>query len=279
MLPVSSWLTLLRQRLTPVSDTASLDAQVLLGHVLKKPRAWVLAHPGAIPTPEQARALEEALACLERGQPLPYILGHWEFFGLDFQVTPATLIPRPSTERLVEYGLDWLRDRPRRRLALDIGTGSGCIAVSLAVNMPDLRIMACDFSLEALKVARQNAQKHGVNSRIYFTQSDLQPVTCQSFDLLCANLPYIPTETLKSLQVARYEPHLSLDGGPDGLDLIRKLLHIAPVLLAAGGLALLEIEASQGATALALARAAFAQADIQVLPDLDGLDRLVKIQG
>lgn len=274
----TSVLSQIRSRLERLSETAALDAQVLLAHILDKPRAWVLAHPEAALSPQQAEKLARALARLENGEPLPYVLGHWEFFGLDFLVTPAALIPRPETELLVERALEWLRQHPERRLAADVGAGTGCIAVALAVHIPDLRLLVCDRSLEALRVAQENVRRHGVQERAFCLQADLLPALGRKIDLICANLPYIPSTTLRSLSVARWEPTLALDGGPDGLSLIGRLLELAPLALAPGGLALLEIEAAQGAAALQLARTAFPDAHVELFPDLAGRDRLISVQ-
>lgn len=269
---VQSAISLLRQRLS------SLDAQTLLAHISGKNRAWILAHPEAELTPVQAQALGDALTRLENGEPLPYILGHWEFYGLDFQITPATLIPRPETELLVEEALRGIANR-KSPTAADIGTGSGCIAVTLAVHRPELRITAADRSIEALKIARNNARRHTVSDRVHFVQADLltfgQPA---AFDLICANLPYIPTATLHQLDVYGREPTLALDGGPDGLDLIRRLLPQAARSLAPEGLLLLEIEHTQGEAALTLARRHYPHAEITLLSDLAGHDRLLKVR-
>lgn len=264
--------------LQPVSETPRLDAQVLAAHILGRSRAWVLAHPEAELSPEQAARFRAALARLVAGEPLPYVLGRWEFFGLEFAVTPAVLIPRPETELLVERALAWLERNPGRRLAADVGTGSGCIAVALAAHCPGLRLLATDVSAPALAVARQNAARHRALERIEFIQADLLPPLGSPLDLICANLPYIPGDTLPGLRVYRSEPALALRGGEDGLDLIRRLLALAPACLAPGGLTLLEIEASQGPGALALAREHFPTASLQIIQDLAGRDRLLEIQ-
>ena len=267
----------LKQRLSPVSDTPVLDAQVLLAHCLERKRAWVLAHPEATLSEAQEEALRAAMERLQAGEPLPYVLGHWEFFGLDFSVTSDVLIPRPETELLVESALEWLQANPQRRRALDVGAGSGCIAVSLAARTPDLHIIASDISWPALLIARQNAARHGLERRIWLVQADLVSALCGPFDLICANLPYIPTQKLHMLWVAAHEPRRALDGGPDGLAAISRLLASIPGCLAPAGLVLLEIEASQGASLLALARQHFPGAQVAVLPDLAGHDRLVSI--
>jgi len=261
-----------------VSESAALDAQVLLAHVLAKPRSWILAHPEALLDEYLLAQVESLTRRLESGEPLPYIIGHWEFYGLDFTLSPAVLIPRPETELLVEHALHWLVEHPARRRILDVGTGSGCIAVSIAVNCPDARILATDISLEALLVARQNVLRHAVSHRVQLLQCDLLPPTSPPFDLLCANLPYVPAADLPQLSVAAHEPPLALDGGVDGVIWISRFLERTPFALASGGCILLEIEASQGSLVAGFVETAFPQAGVQVLPDLAGRDRLVAIQ-
>ncbi len=270
----------LAHRLKPHTESPRLDAQVLLGHILEKPRSWLLAHPEADITPQQKKALSRALSRLEAGVPLPYILGHWEFYGLDFNIDPTVLIPRPETELLIDQALAWLRAHPDRRRAADIGTGSGCIAVTLAKLIPDLHVTATDISPRALQIARSNAEKHHVAERISLLKSNILPTvkTNADFDLICANLPYIPTETLHTLKVYGREPTLALDGGPDGLDLIQPLLRQAPRRLTRGGLLLIEIDSSHSDRAISLAREAFPNADVRLLPDLAGHDRLIRTE-
>src|SRR6266487_1645042 len=189
---MSSLLSDITTNLASISDTPALDASVLLAHILNKPRTWILAHLELTLTMEQQNQLNESLARLESGEPFPYVLGHWEFFGLDFEVTPDVLIPRPETELLIEKAIVWLQASPVRRTVADIGTGSGAIAVSIAVNVPDVNILATDISKKALDVAKKNAQKSGVDHRIKFVECDLLPVkpepfsTEGHFDLICA---------------------------------------------------------------------------------------------
>lgn len=270
--------------LTLISDTPALDASVLLAHILGKPRTWVAAHPEVMLTQEQQATLKNSLNRLEDGEPLPYLLGHWEFFGLDFEVTPDVLIPRPETELLVEKAIAWLQESPVRRTVADVGTGSGIIAVSLSVHVPDATITATDISGAALQVAKRNAAKFDVDSHIEFVECDLLPAkpdlftTDQHFDLLCANLPYIPTPTLQSLPIYGHEPTLALDGGADGLDLIRRLLNIAPGWMAPNSLILLEIESTRSLDALSLACDLFSEAEIHLQQDLAGNDRILEIR-
>ncbi len=273
----------LTTQLMPISDTPSLDASVLIAHVIKKPRTWVMAHPELALTTEQQKTLDDSLTRLEQGKSFPYVLGQWEFFGLDFEITPDVLIPRPETELLVEKAIAWLQRSQARRKVADIGTGSGAISVSIAINVPNAQVLGTDISRKALDVARRNAARFEVADRIDFLQCDLLPHDGDSvpmekrFDLICANLPYIPTKTLHQLPIFGREPTLALDGGQDGLDLIRRLLNIAPEWLASGGMMLLEIEATHGDQALELARRVFPQANIELHRDLAGRERLLQI--
>jgi len=268
----------IRRRLRPLSETYSLDAQVLLAHILNKPRAWVLAHPETQLSHLQQENLAIALTQLESNMPLAYVLGHWEFFGLDFEISPATLIPRPETELLIEHALAWLQEHPEARQAADVGTGSGCIAVTLAKHTPNLAITATDISPEAIEIACANAKKQQVDRQITFIQANLLYVDRKSFNIICANLPYIPTTTLHTLDVFGREPTLALDGGSDGLDLIRSLITDGRARLAPGGLLLLEIDSSHGAAALTLAQETFPEANVRLIQDLSGRDRLIRVE-
>jgi release factor glutamine methyltransferase len=286
-LTIQNSLFTIKSRLAPLTDTPSLDAQVLLAHLTGQARAWLLAHPEAPLSSPQLQSLEDALLQLESGLPLPYLLGEWEFFGLKFKVTPDVLIPRPETELLVETALSWMNCFPSSAgrgvsgevSVVDIGTGSGCIAITLAVHCPHLHLLATDLSPAALALARHNAQTHGVSDRITFLEADLLPPNLQpsTFNLITANLPYIPTATLHTLAVYGREPTLALDGGPDGLTLIERLLAQAATRLAPGGLMLLEIEATHGDSAPALAHQHFPTAEIHLKPDLAGHPRLLAI--
>jgi release factor glutamine methyltransferase len=253
-------------------------ALILLAHVLQKPKTWVLAHPDTHLNPDQKAHLEQLISRLQQGEPLPYLTGQQAFYGLDFAVSPAVLIPRPETELLVEEALGWLEAHPDATHALDVGTGSGCIAVTLATRKPWLAITATDLSPEALNIAKQNAETHQVSAQIAFEQADLVPSGDNNFDLICANLPYIPSAKLEQVNTLGFEPTLALDGGTDGLTLIRRLLDQLPPKLNSPALVLLETEATLGADTLALAKTVFPKANVHLLQDLAGLDRLVRIE-
>ena len=270
--------------LAGVSETPELDAQVLLADVLGMSRAQLLSYMDLELTSEQVQFLDQQVRRLESGQAFPYVLGHWEFFGLNFELSPDVLIPRPETELLVEKALDWLKKHPDRRKAIDIGTGSGCIAVSLAVNQPDLCVVACDISYDALTIARRNAAEHRLEDRVHLLQADLlssfplQSGPAIQFDLICANPPYIPSGILQELPVSSREPWLALDGGEQGLEIIRVLLAQAKSLLAVGGLLLLEIGSGQGDMVKKLAQDEFLSAEVEVMLDLAGHDRLLVVR-
>ena len=277
-LHLGQWLYDAHGRLKGISEQAGLEVSILASSILERPRSWVLAHPEEILETDQIIRLNDALEHLAFGTPLPYITGVQEFYGLKFSVSPAVLIPRPETEILVDQAISWLRQNPTRHSGLDVGTGSGCIPVALTVHVVNLHMTACDLSHLALSQARSNATANNVASRIITVQADLTSPFIGPFDLICANLPYIPSPTLKTLEVARHEPLLALDGGDDGLTLIRRLLVDLPRILAPGGLALFEIEYRQGRAVSSLARQYFPTADIQVHQDLAGLDRLIYIR-
>jgi release factor glutamine methyltransferase len=259
------------------SDTARQDASVLLAHILQQPRSWIIAHPEELLVEEQLENLSQLLMKVSQGVPLPYLLGHWEFYGLDFIVGEGALIPRPETELLVTTAIEWLTAHPERRLAADIGTGSGCIAISLAIQTPGLTVFATDLSACALDIARQNTRRYALENRVNLIRGDLEKALPIHVDLLCANLPYIPSHDLAHLPVSRYEPNLALDGGEDGLRVIRRFLCLSPRWILPGGRIILEIESRQGKQAEALAKMYFPKATIRCLRDLAAKDRLIVI--
>jgi release factor glutamine methyltransferase len=272
----------LASRLEKSSESTALDAQVLTAFIMDKPRSWLLAHPEEQLNGIQFAALENALVRLNKGEPLPYILGHWEFFNMDFNLTSDVLIPRPETELLVEHATAWLKkpaEGGMEKRVIDVGTGSGCIAIALAVHHPGISITATDLSPAALEVARGNAVKHHVYRRIQFQEADLFPGLGrpESYVLIVSNPPYIPTSSLHQSPSLRREPVLALDGGPDGLATSRRILKEGSYKLASGGALLIEIEASSGAAMLALASDAYPKASIRLHQDLAGHDRLLEI--
>ena len=223
------------------AETAALDAEVLARHVLGWDRARLLAHDREPPSREFAEQFQAAVARRVRREPVALITGHREFWGLDFRVTSATLVPRPESEMIVEEALRLL-PYDAHCTVLDIGTGSGCLGVSIAHDRPRARGIATDISHDALLVARQNAGSHGVADRITFLRTDLAAGLRLCADLIVSNPPYVPERPAAALpvDVVRYEPANALFGGPDGLAVIRRLFATVGEHLAPGGTLIVE---------------------------------------
>jgi release factor glutamine methyltransferase len=276
MTVISEALNQARRQIQPVSDSASLDAQLLLAEVLGRERAYLLAHGDDELTAEQQTHYLTLVQRRAAGEPVAYILGRRAFYDREFVVTPDVLIPRPETELLLELALDDAADRPGC-VVVDVGTGSGALAVTLAALRPQARVYAVDISPPALAVARRNATLQGV--QVTFLAGDLlAPVIAQHMqvDLIMANLPYIAEADMSYLAVSQYEPHLALAGGPDGLDLVRRLLADVPRVCRPSALVLLEIGADQGPATVKLAQTLKPQ-QVTLHPDYAGLDRIVRI--
>ena len=254
------------------------DARVLLAAAMQVNKTWLTSHDQD-PIPEHLfPKLDQSLTALTNGEPLPYLTGEQEFFGLRFSVDRQVLIPRPETELLVQLALDWLQSQSGEIHALDIGTGSGCIPVSILCNHDHVHFTATDISSDALQIAAKNAAAHQVQDRISFVQTDLcSDINLDDIQLICANLPYIPSEDLNELAVARFEPRSALDGGADGLELIRRLIKSIRDNLPVPFCVLLEIEYRQGRTIEQLAREAFPDSLIRLHLDMAGLPRTVQI--
>ena len=267
-------------RLAQITATPRLEAEILLSHHLRTTRAHLLAHPEKPLSPAQRAAYQADVRERAAGTPLPYLTGEREFFGLTFAVTPDVLIPRPETEMLVEMALAWLERQPAQAAirAVDVGAGSGCIAVTLVAHCPALHICAVDLSRAALRVVRANAERHHVAAWVSFVQSDLLSAVSGPVDLIVSNPPYVAAEEWAALPTSvQREPRLALLSGVAGLDAIRRLLEQASRRLAPGGLLLIEIGERQAKAAQAKAQAAFPDAAIRVVPDLAGKDRVLEI--
>jgi release factor glutamine methyltransferase len=267
-----------RERLAG-TDEADLAAKMLLAHVLECTSSELFVYPDQTLTAAQRASYRALLDRRARHEPLAYLVGHRGFLDLDLRVDRRVLIPRPETERLVERALDLAQRWEQPKIA-DVGTGSGAIAIGLAAALPQARLYALDRSPDALEVARENAARYCVADRITFLQGDLLAPLPEPVDLIAANLPYVAEDEYVALPpgIREYEPRVALAAGPDGLDLLRRLLRTARPHLAPGGAILLEIGAAQGAAVSALARAAFPEARVEVLPDYRGRDRIVEIK-
>lgn len=271
-----------RRLLSQVSEEAELDAELLLRHCINLDRAGIYRRLHEELSEEQEDCYRKLVGRRIVHEPTAYILGHKEFFGLEFEVTPAAILPRPETEVLVEMAIDFLRrlTAPRRVTAVDVGTGCGTIAVALARSLPKAEIIAVDVSGAALALARRNAERLGAGGRIRLIHGDMLSALRASFDAIVANLPYVRTEDWEVLprEIREHEPRAGLDGGPDGLYCIDRLLRDAPRHLAPGGALFAEIGDDQGEAARGIARDAFPAARIDVRPDLAGLDRVLVIE-
>ncbi len=259
------------------SATPDLDAQALLQHVLEVDRASLFTHPEREVIPAQWQRLQDALRRREAGEPIAYISGSKGFYDGEIEVSPAVLVPRPETELLLEAALR-LIDEGELAAVADIGTGSGALALTFARHRPRCQVYACDISAAALQVARRNAERQ--KASLTFCQGDLAEPLIQrgiKLDLLLANLPYIPSAELARLPVSHYEPRLALDGGADGLGLIRRLLAQLPGVCRPGASVLLEIGADQGAAVAELVLEALG-VDCAISPDYAGLDRVASFQ-
>ena len=276
-------------------ETPRLDAEVLLAFANGTERTVILAHPDAPVSDGAAAAFRAYVDRRAAGEPVAYIRGLKEFHGLAFAVDPRALIPRPETERLVDLGLAEVMRRLGSGASrpptgpvlqvLDVGTGSGAIAVSLAVALrqrhvpaDEVAIVAIDISPDALDVARENAVAHAVGDRIRIVGGDLLPPGTIEWDVILANLPYVRSDAMPALPApTTYEPPLALDGGPDGLDVIRRLAHALPRSLAAGGVAFLEIGSDQAEAMGAVIADRLPGWSTTIEADLAGLPRVARV--
>jgi len=256
-------------------ETPLLDAQLLLAHVLHCSRLDLIAHPERSLTEAELREFNVVLGRRSAREPLAYILGHKEFYGLEIDVAPGVLIPRPETELLVEECTRRLtRSSP---VIADIGTGSGAVAVALAASIPSAAVYATELSPAALEVARRNVEKHDLSGRVTLVRGDLvEPLAGMSFDAIVSNPPYIPTGEIESLQpeIRLHEPIEALDGGPDGLGVYRRLIPAAKPLLLEGGFLAVEVGSGQAGAVGGIAQGA-GYGEIVIARDLAGIERVV----
>jgi release factor glutamine methyltransferase len=261
----------------PHTERARKDAELLLLHLLGKDHAWLMAHLMDEFSGDLIQRYGELLLQRFNGEPIQYILGESEFYGLPFGVTLDVLIPRPETEHLVEKVIELAAGFPAPSI-VDVGTGSGCIAVALGHRLPDAAITAIDLSAAALAVAEQNAKRNGVD--LHFLQGDLlAPVANEQFDIIVSNPPYVPTADRDSLavEVRDHEPALALFAGDDGLDIYRRLIPQAFACLFPCGFIAIEIGYGQSeAIGELLASAGFRQ--IEFIPDLQSIPRVAVAQ-
>jgi release factor glutamine methyltransferase len=255
-----------------VEDTP-LEGEILLRHTLGVSRTQLYLDLDRKLSPEQDAVFRQLVERRLSGEPSAYITGHREFYGLDFYVDSRVLIPRPESELLVEEALRLAQEHHLSTIA-EVGTGSGAIAISLALELPQAKIYATDISAPALEVTRINCRKHGVADRIYLLQGDMLDPLPEAVDLIIANLPYVRKLELSGIT---FEPRLALDGGGDGIEKIRRLCRQVGGKLRPGDFLLLEIGQGQGGAVTALLNTLFPLSKIKVLPDLSGIERVVSL--
>ena len=256
-----------------------LNAELLMMFILGRERAYLFAHPERELSCEEKAQYDEVIRERARGCPTQYITGHQEFWGLDLLVSPAVLIPRPETEHVVEAVLglvnEYHHDGPRRLKLVDVGTGSGCIALALASELPHAEIHACDISDEALEIARINAARLGLGGKVLFRKSDLLSVYAgETFDFVISNPPYVAEADIDKVQkqVREFEPRIAVFSGQEGLDIYRKLAPQAHEHLGQGGWFVTEIGFSEEAKVRGLLTS---WADVDVTADLQGIPRVI----
>jgi release factor glutamine methyltransferase len=255
------------------SDSARLDAEVLLATALGLRRLDLYLQFDRTLKDTELTAYRALVARRARGEPVAYLVGHKEFMALDFEVTPAVLVPNPDTEVLVQRAVALAREAARPFRVADVGTGSGCIAVAVAHYAPDVEVWATDISAEALEVAARNVAKHGLGSRVHLACGDLLEPLAGAFDLVCANLPYLPAGSSLPAEVGA-QPHTALYAREGGAELVRRLLDTAPSRLELGGRVLAELDPSILSSVLVAADRAFSSRRIH--HDLGGHERVLE---
>ena len=281
---------ILREALQSVTQTlrragiadASVEAELLLGHILGMSKTQLYIEPERSLTSVETEHLCHLVRRRLDHEPAAYILGHCEFYGIDFCIDCHTFIPRPETELLVEKAVELARriSYPGKRITIaDVGTGCGAIAISLALALPQAKIYATDISASALQVAEMNCRRHAVSSQVELLQGNLLEPLSQPVDMIVANLPYIKSCEFKDLspEVRNFEPTTALAGGEDGLGKIQQILEQMPGKLNYGGCFLLEIGQGQGRMVTSLIKSYFPQASVELISDLSGIERVVKV--
>lgn len=274
---IADWRYQSRKILLAISETAEIEVNAILCKVLKRDLAWCLANSNFVLNQETLAVLNEKLKSLHAGVPLPYVLGTIEFFGNQFLVDENVLIPRPETELLVETANDWINSHNEIKSIVDVGCGSSAIIISIMKRFSQINGYGIDISRRSLHVSIRNRNYHDIEN-LEFIQMDCLNGFGSKFDVIVANLPYIPVDQLRSLKVSKYEPDLALNGGKDGLMIINRLIEQLPSHLNSPGLALLEIQYDQSARVFQTAQNFLPTAAISVIKDYSFLDRIIKIE-
>jgi release factor glutamine methyltransferase len=261
------------------TGSGAVDARRLMTFATGWEGAALIVHRDDVVDEDELAIFDAALARREAGEPIAYIVGNAGFYGRSFAVTPAVLVPRPESEHVAEAAVAELHSRaPEQRRAADIGTGSGILAITLACEVPDARVFATDASADALAIATANARTLGVHKRVKFFEGDLAtPLVARGpLDVVIANLPYVPSSDVPQFpDPVSFEPHIAVDGGPDGLDLYRRLLQQLPPLLAPGAALFFEAAPPTIEALSDLVTSAFPNAHVEIGEDYAGLERFV----
>ncbi len=267
-----------RTKFEGLTQTPALDTELLVCHVLKITKLDILMEPGKEVSEENVNSIRSLFEKRVAGNPVQYLIGTEGFMGLEFEVTPSVLIPRPDTELLVEKVIE-LADNKKGMHILDIGTGSGAISISVAYYIKSARVETVDISIEATQVAKRNAILNGVSDRVTFLNGDLfEPVSKDAlYDIIVSNPPYIPSKDIEALQVevAVHEPRLALDGGEDGYDFYRRIIEMSPAYLNDKGILAFETGHDQAKTIASLMSASGNFESLSIYKDLNGIERVV----
>lgn len=277
-LTLGDWYRSAALRLTSSFSEPISSVHALICRRLNISKAEIFSHPERVLTKTELEYLDNALNRLFEGEPLAYITNRQSFYGKNFYVNDSVLIPRPETEVLVNEAIKWLRTKKDSLRGLDVGTGSACIPISLCCQHDEIIFDAVDISLNALEIAKKNIRFYHLKNRINLYQANLATCFKQKYNLITANLPYIPTERMENIPVSGYEPILALDGGLNGEMLIRKFLINSKSMVFQPGLILCEIDYTQDNSLRSLARDLYPNANVSIIDDLARLPRILRIQ-
>ncbi|MCD6356006.1 MAG: peptide chain release factor N(5)-glutamine methyltransferase [Anaerolineaceae bacterium] len=275
---LGKWIANAQKAFSIFRNEQSSSLYAIANFVLNRSTTWVISHPEHLLNKKEIAKLDACIIEVINGKPLPYIIEKQYFYGREFYVNPDVLIPRPETELLVENVIHTASRFHKTLRIADIGTGSGCIAISLAKALPNSTVIATDISFPALEVAKKNLNRYLLNDRVRLIQANLLHGIRQKFNILCANLPYVPVKTLLNLEVIKFEPRIALDGGQNGLQLIKQFLAGAQTNLFPNGMIFLEIEYSQETLIQRFCKRLFPYSSCTIIKDLAKKPRLAVIR-
>lgn len=274
---IADWRYQSKKKLKSISNSADSDLNVILCKVLNQDLNWCLANSEKLLSEDELSQLHYKFNALLEGVPLAYVVGETNFFESRFVVDKNVLIPRPETEIMVDTAINWISNNPKSEKIVDVGTGSGAIVLSVLKKFPNLVGFGTDMSKNALYIAMENMHFLQIN-KLFLTQMDCLSAFQTRFDVILANLPYIPSEDVKRLKVTKFEPIQALDGGKMGVEIIFKLIEQIPSSLSKPGLAILEIQYDQAMIVVEKVNQIFPESSVSILKDYAGLNRFIKIE-